>query len=153
MFTLCIYYYGIICIGSHRKTATMAILAPATNQSCFLVHVNSYLYYYSCTHNWLRNKHLSINYFNVLIVYKGLNGFAPNYTTTCTTFTWIIDCHGISTCNGLAGNLTVPKPNVEWFRQSLCFTGAHAWNSLPIDVRESQSLYTFKRRYEVVHHN
>ena len=38
----------------------MAIWVPATNQSCFLVHLNCYLYYYTCTHNWLRNKHLSI---------------------------------------------------------------------------------------------
>ena len=90
------------------------------------------------------------DYFNALIVYKGLNGLAPNYITT--KFTRIIDCHGISTRSALDGNLTVPKPNVECFKQSLCFTGAHTWNSLPIDVRESPSLYTFKRRYKAMHH-
>ena len=94
------------------------------------------------------------DYFNALIVYKGLNRLAPNYITT--KFTRIRDCHGISTCSALAGNLTVPKPNVECFKQSLCFTGAHAWNSLPIDVRESPSppsLYNFKRRYKAMHRN
>ena len=91
------------------------------------------------------------DYFNALIVYKGLNGLAPNYITTKSTR--IRDCHGISTRSALAGNLTVPKPNVECFKQSLCFTGAHAWNSLPIDISESPSLYTFKRRYKAMHHN
>ena len=38
----------------------MARWVPATNQSCFLVHLNCYLCYYAFTHNWLRNKHLSI---------------------------------------------------------------------------------------------
>ena len=63
------------------------------------------------------------DYFNALIVYKGLNGLAPNYITT--KFTRIRDCHDISTRSALDGNLTVPKPNVECFKQSLCFTGAH----------------------------
>ena len=38
----------------------MAIWVPATNKSCFLVYLNCYLYYYTCTHNRLRNKHISI---------------------------------------------------------------------------------------------
>ena len=29
--------------------------------SCCLVHLNCYLYYYTCTHNWLRNKHIYIS--------------------------------------------------------------------------------------------
>ena len=91
------------------------------------------------------------DYFNALIVYKGLNRLVPNYITT--KFTRIRDCHGISTRSALSGNLTESKPNFECFRQSLCFTGAYAWNSLPIVVRESPSLYTFKRRYKAMHHN
>ena len=47
------------------------------------------------------------DYFNALIVYKGLNGLAPNYITT--KFTRIRDCHGISTRSALDGNLTMPK--------------------------------------------
>ena len=50
---------------------------------------------------------------------EGINGLAQHYITT--KFTRIRDCHGISTRSALAGNLTVPKPNVECFKQSSCF--------------------------------
>ena len=56
-YLLLYYLYMVPQEDSHY----MAIWVPAPTQSCFLANLNCHLYYYtSCTHNWLRNKHLSI---------------------------------------------------------------------------------------------
>ena len=57
-YLLLYYLYMVPQEDSHYMY--MATWVPAPTQSCFLVNLNCYLYYYTCTHNWLRNKHLSI---------------------------------------------------------------------------------------------
>ena len=43
------------------------------------------------------------------------------------------------------GNLMVPKARTKLFEQSLMYSGAKIWNSLPVMLRSSQTLDQFKR--------
>ncbi|XP_053400822.1 uncharacterized protein LOC128557467 [Mercenaria mercenaria] len=43
--------------------------------------------------------------------------------------------------------LYIPKPNLEFFRKSLNYSGPKLWNDIPLHVRSSASSTEFKRRY------
>ena len=43
-----------------------------------------------------------------------------------------------------ANQIYVPKPTVEGFRRSFSYSGACAWNELPVEVKECLSLVNFK---------
>ena len=41
-------------------------------------------------------------------------------------------------------NLNIPRPNTEKFKHSFQYSGARLWNDLPANIRNSNSLYSFK---------
>ena len=43
--------------------------------------------------------------------------------------------------------LYVPKNNIEQFRNSLSYSGSKIWNSIPENIKQSESLPLFKRKY------
>ena len=43
--------------------------------------------------------------------------------------------------------LYVPKPNIEQFRNSISYSGSKIWNSIPENIRLSDSIISFKKRY------
>ena len=43
------------------------------------------------------------------------------------------------------GNLVVPKPITQLYKQSLSYSGAKSWNSLPVSIRQCSSLGQFKK--------
>jgi len=43
-------------------------------------------------------------------------------------------------------NLSVPRPRIDIFKNSISYSGAHFWNSLPAQVKNSSSASSFKAR-------
>ena len=41
-------------------------------------------------------------------------------------------------------NFNIPRPNTEKFKHSFQYSGARLWNDLPANIRNSNSLYSFK---------
>ena len=49
-----------------------------------------------------------------------------------------------SSCNN---ELKIPKPNLEFFRKSLSYSGPKHWNNIPLSIRNSENPYQFKKAY------
>ena len=49
-------------------------------------------------------------------------------------FTPITDVHNYKT-RGCHINLCVPKPNIEFQKRSLAYSGVVAWNALPLETK------------------
>ena len=84
-----------------------------------------------------------ITYFTSLLVFKSMNSQTPKYLS-----------EGISRSNNIHYNtrsnhstdIIKPKHNLQLFKSSFLYSGPNIWNSLPISVKESPSLLTFKTR-------
>ena len=75
------------------------------------------------------------------MVYKSLNGLAPDYPRTM--FSSRSDTCAYS-LRGSAGKLTVPLPRTNFLKNSFSYGGAVVWNSLPVELRQAQTLTSFK---------
>ena len=74
-----------------------------------------------------------------------MNDLATEYPSS--RFTHIQDTHTHGTRNSLLGNLRVPKPKTEKYKQSLSYKGAHVWNNLPPNVKSCETIHAFKHTY------
>ena len=54
------------------------------------------------------------------------------------------DINTYVTRHTMSNDLYVPRPRVEIYRQSFQYTGPISYNNIPQDVKESQSLSSFK---------
>jgi hypothetical protein len=79
------------------------------------------------------------------LMYKCLNGLAPNYLSDL--FTYERDVHQYETRTSQAMCLHVPKFRTELFKTCLLYQGPRIWNELPLDVKQSKSLGSFHRKY------
>ena len=43
-------------------------------------------------------------------------------------------------------NLSIPKPNTNFLKNSLAYNGAVAWNSIPTDIRYSENIEMLKKK-------
>ena len=89
------------------------------------------------------------DYFTAILMYRCLNGMAPHYLSD--NFMFVSESHNYVTRMHSEGDLNIPKPNIELFRQSISYQGPKMWNSLSHDVRNSGSLMTFKRSYKATY--
>jgi hypothetical protein len=62
------------------------------------------------------------------IMFKTLNNMGPNYLRNSSS------------------TIRLPKPNTNNMKKSFMYDGASIWNSLPKNIRESNSLSSFKRK-------
>ena len=77
-------------------------------------------------------------------MYRIINNICPDYLKNGVSYTSDISCRDTrSNCN----QLYTPKPYCELFRKSFMYSGAAIWNSLPLHVRNSTSVNTFKYLY------
>ena len=73
--------------------------------------------------------------FNILITtYKSLHTDAPPYL------------QNLLQSNMRSHRLVIPKPRIDIYKSSLTFQGPSLWNSLPLDIRASTSLSSFKQK-------
>ncbi len=82
------------------------------------------------------------DYFNGINANRCLNGTFPNYMSDMLYNT--SDFNTYATRNASNKNLYIPMPKVELYRQSFQYTGPKYYNSLPQDVKDSQSLNRLK---------
>ena len=86
--------------------------------------------------------HDRVDYKKMILVYKALNGLSPAYISDIFKYT-----HNIGLRSYESKQLNVPKPNLEFFRKSLSYSGSQLWNEIPIEIRSSSSLQSFKSKY------
>ena len=75
------------------------------------------------------------------MVYKSLNGLAPDYPKSMFTDRRSISAYSLRNCEG---KLTVPLPRTNFLKNSFSYNGAVMWNSLPTDLRQAQTIASFK---------
>jgi len=74
--------------------------------------------------------------FNIsLLMYKLLHGLAPSYLNAFLTKA--PERYG-------SDNYLLPRTRIDLFKASFSFAGTSMWNSLPSDVKNCKSLFTFK---------
>ena len=90
--------------------------------------------------NWL-NIFEKINYQKSILLYKIKHEPSPSYLHQLFPTTY-------STSRVLRSNtqdnLNIPRPNTEKFKHRFQYSGARLWNDLPANIRNSNSLYSFK---------
>ena len=76
------------------------------------------------------------------MVYKSLNGLAPNYL-----FSKFIQPSDVITSYNLrdSDELAFPLPHSNYYKNSFGYSGAVIWNSLPSAARQATSLTNFRR--------
>ena len=74
-----------------------------------------------------------------VMVYKSINGLAPNYMRSL--FTDRISSYSLRDSES---RLSVPRPRTNFLKNSFSYEGAMLWNSLPIELRLAESLNKFK---------
>ena len=80
---------------------------------------------------------------SLIMVYKALNGLLPSYITNM--FKYIANVTKRSTRSSSNGNLWVPNYKLTITRSSFSYNGAVIYNTLPQDIKLSESLRAFKK--------
>ena len=76
-----------------------------------------------------------------LMVCKSLNGLTPDYLSSK-----FVDRSGVSnySLRDTEGKLAIPQPHTNYMKNSFSYSGAVLWNSLPIELRQADSLSAFR---------
>ena len=77
------------------------------------------------------------------MVYKSLNGLAPNYLSS--RFIQKSDVITAYNLRDSDGKLAIPLPRTNYYKNSFGYSGAVLWNSLPSAARQATSLTSFRR--------
>ena len=86
-----------------------------------------------------------VKYQKAIIMYKISHNLAPKYLQDL--FQQTADIHDRALKSTSDNLLYVPKPNLEQFRNSLSYSGSKTWNYIPINIKQSDSLSLFKKKY------
>ena len=73
-------------------------------------------------------------------MYKVLNGFAPSSLAALFVHKRNVTEYDL---RGSSASLQLPLPKTGNLKRSFCYDGAKLWNSLPADMRDSDTLSTF----------
>ena len=73
------------------------------------------------------------------MVYKSLNGLAPEYMPSM-----FIHRDTVYSLRDVEGKLNIPKPRTNYLKNSFSYIGAVLWNSLPLGLRQAETLESFK---------
>ena len=77
------------------------------------------------------------------MVYKSLNGLTPNYLSS--KFIQRSDVITSYNLRDSENKLAIPLPRTNYYKNSLGYSGAVLWNSLPPAARQATSLNNFRR--------
>ena len=112
----------------------------------FLTNKYGYVHYPSS----LLRKHLGVmsvseryKYFMSVPKYKCIKMSDENLLLKdCFTFTNSL--HNYPTRRALNGDLNLPRPYLEQFKRSIAYSGVKIWSSIDINIRQCDSLQSFK---------
>ena len=112
----------------------------------FLTNKYDYIQYPSS----LLRKHLGVmsvseryKYFMSVLMYKCIKMSDENILLK-DCFTFANSLHNYPTRRGLNGDLNLPRPYLEQFKRSIAYSGVKIWNSIDINIRQCDSLQSFK---------
>ena len=83
-----------------------------------------------------------IQYHVCVMMFKTLNGIAPDYMSDM--FTQTSETHNRNLRSVSNGDLRVPFARTKYFQNSFAVHGAKQWNALPPDLRQKSTLGSFK---------
>ena len=78
-------------------------------------------------------------------MYRVYNSLTPSYITDlfqCNTHSH----RNLRSTNSL--NLIIPMPNLELFKESVSYAGTVLWNSIPTEIRISDTIQQFTTKCE-----
>ena len=75
------------------------------------------------------------------MIHKSLNGLAPNYLRSTLTDRSSVTTDSLRDTNG---KLAIPLAHTNFMKNSFSYSGAVLWNSLPIELRQANSLGAFR---------
>ena len=84
-----------------------------------------------------------VQYHSCVMVYKALNNLAPDYVKDL--FKNVSDTHNRNTRSVDKALLHIPRFKTNSFENSFSVSAARIWNTIPLEVRTSSNLETFKR--------
>ena len=86
--------------------------------------------------------HERIDFHRCVLVYKGLHGLAPKYICNKLRYTSSVS----QRCTRATSSLMLfkPRPKCELFKRSFVYSGPNSWNNLPCEIRQANSLQSFK---------
>jgi hypothetical protein len=83
------------------------------------------------------------------LMYKCVFKKAPTYL--CDNIYFQHELSERTTRATTQNTLYVPKPNNECLKRSFSYLGPVLWNSMPTDLRDSSSLYSYKKLYKTLY--
>ena len=87
------------------------------------------------------------DYYTSTFMYKCINEAAPIRLINELVMT--ADVHSYPTRAATQGDVHVPKPNNELYRQSFKYRSAIVWNPLPHDIKNAPNINEFKYLYKI----
>ena len=88
-----------------------------------------------------------IQYHASIMMYKSLNNLAPDYMMDL--FNKVSESHSRNLRSVENDLLMIPFSKTRYYDRSFAIQGAKQWNSLPIDIRNAQSLDSFKHNVKL----
>ena len=82
------------------------------------------------------------DYFMSLLVFKCIHGLAPDYLSNEILMSF--DVSNRSTRSTDVNNVYVPNVHLSITKKSFCYQGPTVWNALPADIKQCNTIETFK---------
>ena len=76
-------------------------------------------------------------------MYNCIHGHAP--IRLCNSIDMVFDRHPMNTRFANSLNVVIPKPNIEFFKSSLRYSGGSVWNNLNSVLHNAKSIDSFKK--------
>ena len=92
------------------------------------------------------NMNQRLEYFTACLIYKCLNNSAPKQLAE--TFEYVHQHHDYRTRSATNKDLLLPRAKTSLFQHSFAYYGAKIWNQLPLNIRNSSSICTFKSNFK-----
>ena len=93
------------------------------------------------TCNWLSVSNL-IQYDKAVMAYKIMNNLCPNSLQEKFTMRSQISANATRNCQ----DIDISKRNLAFSKKSFLYSGAKLWNDIPLDIRNSPTVLTFKKK-------
>ena len=77
-----------------------------------------------------------------VMVHKSLYGLAPDYWRSMFVNRSIVANYSL---RDTEGKLAIPKPRTDYLRNSFSYSGAVLWNTLPTDLRQTDTQINLKQ--------
>ena len=86
-----------------------------------------------------------VNYQKAVLMFKIMHGLTPSYLHNLFQFT--SEIHNRSLRSTSEDLLYIPKPKLEIYKNTLTCSGSKIWNAIPENIRNSDTLPHFKKKY------